>query len=78
MAETRAQKLQRQYLEGLPDKPQPVKRVDVFKNFKDNVDVFWIYLRPAKIINPVPYKSWVSWNEINQIKFGKNTYHFGA
>ena len=76
MAESRAQKLQRQYLENLPDKPQ-VKRVDVSINFKNTVDTFWIYCRPAKTINPIPYKTVLPLNEINQIKFGKNSYHIG-
>lgn len=71
MAKSRAEQLQQEYLDGLFSKP----KVDVSKQFKGAADHFWFYIRPNRIY-PIPFKVVLPMNEINQIKFGTNTYSF--
>jgi hypothetical protein len=70
--------LQREYLENLQAKPPAPVKVDISFEYKDIVDIFWIYLRRnLRLLCPVPYIYKLNWKEINQIKYGNNTYHFG-
>ncbi len=78
MAETRAQMLQREYLASLTAQPAPVVKQDVSGNYKDVVDVFWIYQRPFTLLFPVlpprPMQFKIAWHEVNQIKYGQNKF----
>lgn len=81
MAETRAQMLQREYLANLQNKPSAPAVVDHGENYRGKKDAFWIYIRPFTLLYPVlppyPMKFTLCWHEINQIKYGNNTYHHG-
>lgn len=71
MAKSRAEQLQQEYLDRLVVKP----KVDVSAEFKGISNHFWMYLKPNRMY-PIPFKVVLPMNEINQIKFGSNTYSF--
>lgn len=69
MAKSRSERLQQEYLDSLVSKP----KVDVSAEFKDISNHFWIYCRPNRMY-PMPFKVNLPMTEINQIKYGSNTY----
>jgi len=71
MAKSRAEQLQQEYLDRLVAKP----KVYVSAEFKGTSNHFWMYCRPNRMY-PIPFKASLPMNEINQIKYGSNTYSF--
>jgi len=71
LAKSRAEQLQQEYLDGLFSKP----KVDVSVAFKATSNHYWIYCRPNRMY-PVPFKVVLPMKEINEIKYGSNTYSY--
>lgn len=69
-AKSRAEQLQQEYLDRQVSKPKV--DVSVFKGTGDN---FWFYYRPHRMF-PIPFKATLPMTEINQIKYGNNTYSY--
>lgn len=71
MLKNRQQQLSEAYIREVQQKP----KIQALNNFKGHKDRFWVYQRPNRMY-PVPFKAKLPMNEINQIKYGDNTYNY--